>query len=153
MAYSTQKCAVWSYRVDGEDVVSQIMWGFLLRDPQIDLHLHLEVWRSQRQLQQSKGDNLFSLLRYVVGRTAEPQTSLNNPPRMPDPHCVCLIVLPVAFEHLVRNLGCVRAPSWTLLNTEQKMGSMWEFPLFQTSANQMLSSHIYPSVQQSEFET
>lgn len=34
------------------------------------------------------------LLWYVVGRTAEPQMFLNNPPRTTDPHCVRLIVSP-----------------------------------------------------------
>lgn len=33
--------------------------------------------------------------------------------------------LPICIKHLVRNFGCAYTPSWSLLDAEQKMGSMW----------------------------
>lgn len=77
---------MWSYRADGEDVVSQIMWGFLLFIPpdqltftSTDLGLHMKITIEIRR-------KPVLLLCCVVGRAAESQRSLNDPPRSKDPH-------------------------------------------------------------------
>lgn len=87
MVLVAQNRAVWSYRADGEDVVSQIMWAFLLFIPpdqftftSTDLGLHMTITTIEIQGKPAL------LLCCIVGRAAESQRSMNYPPRRIDPH-------------------------------------------------------------------
>lgn len=122
MVFSALKCAVWSYRADGEDVVSQIMWGFLLFIPpdqltftSTDLGLQWKITTRKPVL----------LLCSVLGRAAEPRKSQSNPLGTVDPQRVHLIVFPFISSTWSEILDVYKLP-FCLLNPEQKMGSMWQ---------------------------
>lgn len=120
MVYTTQKSVLWSYHTDGEDVVSQIMRGFLLFIPQINLNLHLQIWDSNWISHWTcsppwVGCWMNSWAPNVPKWSTKDRRSTSCP----------FNCLPNCIAHLVRNVGCAHAPSWSLLDAEQKMGSMW----------------------------
>lgn len=122
------QCSVWSYRADGEDVVSQIMWGFLLFIPRINLHLHLQIWDLRFTV------NLFSSCGMFAGWTAEPP---NAPKWSAEDHrsTPCPFnCLPICMEDTwsEKSWMCTRS-LLVSLDAEQKMGSMWLFPLTELS--------------------
>lgn len=87
MVLVAQNRAVWSYPADGEDDISQIMWGFLLFIPpdqltftSTDLGLHMKITTIEIQ-----GKPVL-LLCCVARREAESQRFLNYPPRSIDQH-------------------------------------------------------------------